>query len=326
MSEPDTDEVSHVVEDMHQSGTQATPDETSEKRYYPPRTCRICLEVVLPTYEPPSENLPGFLQHNPRVIYMSSDPDLGRLLRPCKCKGSSRYVHEGCLRYWRHADSDYRSRNYWHCPTCGFQYRLERLRWARWISSIWTQFGLTFLVLISTVFLLGFVADPIIHLYFTHMESFYDLDFWEPDLEFDVVATGSFNRWLLHFTKGLASLGVLSFIKALFALSSWHWWGLRSTGLVSSGRNTGRSRVSSVTWLVILIGVGAFLVTVYKALRAWSRRTLEKVGEHVMDVPLPDDDEEDAETLKLYILLLSFHIVQVVEAVSKLVLENEYCK
>jgi hypothetical protein len=31
---------------------------------------------------------------------------------------------------------------------------------------------------------------------------------------------------------------------------------------------------------------------VYKSVRSWSRRTLEKAGERVMDVPLPDDESD----------------------------------
>ena len=34
----------------------------------------------------------------------------------------------------------------------------------------------------------------------------------------------------------------------------------------------------------------------YKGVRTWSRRTLEKAGEKVMDVPLPDDEEEAEES------------------------------
>lgn len=37
------------------------------------------------------------------------------------------------------------------------------------------------------------------------------------------------------------------------------------------------------------------LQAVYKGVRAWSRRTLEKAGERVMDVPLPDDDKDGDE-------------------------------
>ncbi len=103
--------------------------------HYGPRTCRICLETVLPTYEAGVGNLASFINPTPSVSYISSDPAAGRLIRPCKCKGSSRYVHEGCLQTWRHADPDYGKRNYWECPTCSFRYRLERMTWASWINS-----------------------------------------------------------------------------------------------------------------------------------------------------------------------------------------------
>ncbi|KAK1140876.1 hypothetical protein N8T08_009749 [Aspergillus melleus] len=277
--------------DTHGAHDAGAPPEASQKHYLP-RVCRICLETVLPTLHPPAENLPGFLQGQPRVVYESEDPELGRLLRPCKCKGSSRYVHEGCLQSWRHADPGYGKRNYWHCPTCGFQYRLERLTWARWISSSFAQFGLTLSILIFTVFLLGFVADPIINLYVDPMETIYYSEFWDPTVS-DVLPSDRGPSWFEHFFKGLASLGVLSFIKALFALSPWQWWNLRNSGVVSGGRNTGRSRAASVSWIVILIGVVTFLWAVFKGVRNWSRRTLEKAGERVMDVPLPDDNDGD---------------------------------
>ncbi|PWY90639.1 hypothetical protein BO70DRAFT_358095 [Aspergillus heteromorphus CBS 117.55] len=262
---------------------------TIPSEHYPSRTCRICLETVHPTFPPPSEHLPGFLQPRQRVVYESSDPESGRLLRPCKCKGSSRYVHEGCLRLWRHADPGYGNRNFWHCPTCGFQYRLERLRWARWISSPLTQLGLTLVVLMFTVFLLGFIADPIINLYLDPLDPTLPLDLWDHPPE-DPRAS-----WTEHFVKGLASLGFLSFIKAVFALSSWQGLTLRGTGFLGGGRNTGRNRVA---WLVIIIGVGSFLWAVYKGVRTWSCRALEKAGEKVMDVTLPDDDEEKSESKK----------------------------
>jgi RING-variant domain len=117
-----------------QGDNQARNGEPSRPRqkYWPPRQCRICLETVQPTYHPPFTNLPGILQFTSSVTYESEE---GRLLRPCKCKGSSKYVHEGCLQSWRHADPAYGRRNYWQCPTCGFRYRLARLGWGHVVSS-----------------------------------------------------------------------------------------------------------------------------------------------------------------------------------------------
>jgi hypothetical protein len=110
------------------------PQADTKQRHWKPRTCRICLETVLPTFHPPSESIPGIFQSAPNVTYQSEDG--GRLLRPCKCKGTSQYVHEACLQAWRHADPGYAKRNYFQCPTCGFRYRLQRLGWGRMLSSV----------------------------------------------------------------------------------------------------------------------------------------------------------------------------------------------
>ena len=234
------------------------------RTYWPSRTCRICLETVNPTFHPPSETVPGLFQATPAVSYDSTDPEAGRLLRPCKCKGSSKYVHEGCLQAWRHSDPGYSRRNYWQCPTCHFKYRLERMQWGRWISSTFTQIALTVFVFCFALFFMGFVADPIINLYvdpysFITTAPLSKLgERMEPIFTDDDVPT-----WTEHFIKGLASLGLLGFVKVLFALSPWQWWNLRSSGIMSGGSgrsgNTGRDRLANISWIVVLIGVGTFL-------------------------------------------------------------------
>lgn len=253
------------------------------------------------------------LQSKPRVVYVSSDPELGRLLRPCKCKGSSAYVHEGCLQSWRHANPSYGERNYWQCPTCGFKYRFQRVIWARWITSTVAQLVLTFSILLFTVFVLGFIADPIINLYLDPVETIIGSEFWEETHVLDVPDLGEESTWFEHFLKGLASLGVLSVIKAFLALSPWRWY-LRGSGLISGGRNTGRQRVASINWLVILFGVVTFLVVrifsipsnsqslifclqaVYKGVRQLVRKALQRAGERVLDVQDDDDGDDVDET------------------------------
>ncbi|KAI9791413.1 MAG: hypothetical protein M1816_003981 [Peltula sp. TS41687] len=286
---------------------EAQPGKAPKPKHYPPRTCRICLETVLPTYEPNTGNLASLLSPSPSVSYASSDPTLGRLIRPCKCKGSSRYVHEGCLQAWRHADPAYGKRNFWQCPTCGFRYRLERMRWASWISSTGTQITLTLTILCLAMFLLGFIADPIINLYldpYNTISSSVPLSRYKYNRHGDPIIRedeydSSTTSWTEHFLKGLASLGLLSFIKVLVAMSPWQWWNLRNSGLMSGsgGRvgGSGRDRLASISWVVVLIGVGTFIWGVYKGVRVWSRRWLEKAGERVMDVQVDvnDDDDDD---------------------------------
>ena len=229
------------------------------RKHWPPRTCRICLETVGPTFHPP---VPGKFQSSP-VSYESLDPEAGRLLRPCKCKGSSKYVHEGCLQAWRHADPDYGKRNYWQCPTCSFRYRLERMRWGRWISSTAAQIVLTCFIFFMALFIMGFVADPIINLYVDPYSVLSSAPFskvgahLEPMLSDDGIIS-----WTEHFIKGLASLGLLGFVKVLFALSPWQWWNIRTSGIMNGGGrsgNTGRDRLASISWIVIVVGITTFL-------------------------------------------------------------------
>ncbi|EED15533.1 RING finger domain protein [Talaromyces stipitatus ATCC 10500] len=270
----------------------STPNQNPEHRY-PPRMCRICLDTVNPTSETESQYLPSMLQSKPRVVYVSPDPELGRLIRPCKCKGSSRYVHEGCLQSWRHADPSYGRRNYFQCPTCGFKYRIQRVIWARWITSSVAQLALTFSILLLTVFILGFIADPIINLYLPPVDTIIDSDFWEETHVLDVPDLGEATTWFEHFLKGLASLGVLSIIKVFLAMSPWGWLHLRSSALFGAGgRTTGRTRVASISWVVILFGVVTFLVAVFKGVRQLVHRTLRRAGESVLDIQGEDDDKD----------------------------------
>ena len=249
-----------AASDCHQSSsnnrTQPRPS-SRRRRHWPPRTCRICLEVVYPTFSTPTENLPDLFQPAPTVTYTSTDPSLGRLLRPCNCKGTSKYVHEGCLQAWRHADPSYGRRNYWQCPTCGYRYKLERMAWGKWISSTATQMTLTASIFVVALFLMGFIADPIINFYSEPWSVFYApsslTDRVEPILGPDDKAT-----WAEHFLKGFASLGLLGFVKAIFTMSPWNWFNIRVGGSGRSGA-TGRDRMSNISWFAVMIGVLTFL-------------------------------------------------------------------
>lgn len=265
-------------------------------RHYQPRTCRICLETVLPTFihDDSAAHLPTALQPPPRVTYASPPGDGGRLLRPCKCKGTQKYVHEDCLSAWRLQDP-LQKRNYWQCPTCGYAYNLQRLSYGRWLSSTAAQIGLTIAIFVVAMFVLGFVADPIINLYLDPVDTIATVGGPTGSLIFEDEEAG----WGEHFVKGLASLGLLGFAKFLLTLSPWHWFNMRGTGFHIGGSGggragtTGRDRMAQLSWITIVIGIMTFLYAVWKGVRAWSRRTLEKAGESVMDVPGGDEEDEE---------------------------------
>lgn len=259
-----------------------------QRRHFGPRQCRICLEVVQPTYETPSENLPEMLQGMPSVSYFSEDG--GRLIRPCLCKGGQKYVHEGCLASWRLQDPNSK-RNYWQCPTCRYKYRLERMTWAHWVSSTAAQITLTLAIFLGVVFLLGYVADPIIKLFLDPYMVVSDP--WDDDVT--PLEDEAYSGWLQHFAKGFASLGLLGCAKFLLSMNPFNWFSMRNYGMVGAGRPgaTGRYRLQGIGWLAVLFGVMTFLWAVWKGVRSWSKRTLTRASERVMDVPLADDDDDD---------------------------------
>ena len=136
------------------------------------------------------------------------------------------------------------------------------MRWGRAISSTLTQILLTISVLLIAMFLLGFVADPIINLYLDPYSTLSSAS--RLRTKFDPILDDE-PTWTEHFLKGFASLGLLSFIKVLLAMSPWQWWNLRSSGILGGGgRNTsGRDRLASISWIVVVIGVGTFLWSVW---------------------------------------------------------------
>ena len=251
---------------QQQSGTAGTPDESPptqkpaqpRRRHYKPRTCRICLEEVQPTTDIDDSATAGLFTSRTRVRYVSEDQELGRLISPCKCKGSQRYVHEGCLQLWRQA-APMSERNFWRCPTCQFEYRMQRLRWGHWLTSKLTRAVLTLLILLVTIFFLGFIADPIISLWVDPLGSIAnglsevvaDIEAIRPVEDEDQVT------WSFHFLKGLLSLGLLGLVKTFLVSSPWHWLNVRVGGRRRGG--TGRDRIESVNWALVVIGVITFL-------------------------------------------------------------------
>ncbi|KAK3946409.1 hypothetical protein QBC46DRAFT_335850 [Diplogelasinospora grovesii] len=262
-------------------------DQEPRQRHYKPRTCRICLDVVEPTTEI-NESITKFFTSRARVRYVSDDPKLGRLISPCKCKGSQRYVHEGCLQAWRKSQplSD---RNYWHCPTCNFEYRMARLRWGRWITSKIARAILTLLICLLTVFILGFVADPIFSI------AFEPVSVLSERMGGSVMGTREVDpeesTWYFHFVKGFISLGLLGAIKALFTMP-WRWL-IRVNGGV---RRRGADRFADINSGLVLVGVAMFMMTTWKVVERISITALANFSESIVEVGGDDLDEDDEDS------------------------------
>jgi len=62
---------------------------------------------------------------------------LGRLISPCRCRGTMKFVHVHCLNSWRYASPNRRS--VYQCDQCGYRYHFNRTHYAAIASSIYTR-------------------------------------------------------------------------------------------------------------------------------------------------------------------------------------------
>ena len=265
----------------------STTEEAPPQWTYPTRQCRLCFEECEATVELPP---PGSASQNARIKYCSAeDPSLGQLISPCKCTGSARYIHEGCLEAWRKNAAQ--RKHFWECNICHYRYQFSRLGWARLLENPAAHFAITATVAFVLVFIFGYIADPIINLYIDPYSATSTSRLWTPIKVSDV---GEESSWLQHFYKGLASLGVLSFAREIFMANPWRWYNLRNSGLAHGTTRpgaTGQERVANISWVVLVIGVMTFLYTVFKAMNSLTRWFLEKAAFHIKEVPHDDDDD-----------------------------------
>merc|ERR1740129_970613 len=82
-------------------------------------------------------------------------PEDGRLISPCLCKGSMKYVHIACLQRWRSVGG---SKHYFRCDTCRYEYQLRRVAWAQWLSKAWVTHILTIAAMLYLVLIAGYAG------------------------------------------------------------------------------------------------------------------------------------------------------------------------
>ncbi|SPO20826.1 uncharacterized protein UTRI_00303 [Ustilago trichophora] len=98
--------------------------------------CRICLESA-------SSDLLG-------------GESLGRLLSPCKCKGTMKYVHATCLDQWRAASA--RSSSAVACDQCGAPYRFRKSNFVGIATSPTLLFVVSLFLFLLLIWTVGVIA------------------------------------------------------------------------------------------------------------------------------------------------------------------------
>jgi len=101
--------------------------------------------------------------------------ELGLLFSPCRCRGTTRFVHPRCLASWRTISSG--SSSFASCDVCGYLYHTHRAAWAPLLESRRIQFFLAVAMTMAAIALLGCACS------FLQLDvegQFYRAVFWHP--------------------------------------------------------------------------------------------------------------------------------------------------
>ncbi|WVQ74397.1 hypothetical protein IAR50_003998 [Cryptococcus sp. DSM 104548] len=90
---------------------------------------------------------------------------LGKLISPCLCSGSMRFVHVECINAWRGTGTN--AKAFLECPQCHFKYRIRRTR----ISGLATSKPILILSTLSLFSLLTLFLGSGFHFILTHSST-----------------------------------------------------------------------------------------------------------------------------------------------------------
>lgn len=246
------------------------------------RQCRICLGGV------------------------DDEDTLGRLISPCLCKGSMKYVHVGCLNTWR-ARSPKRESHY-KCDTCKYSFSFRRTSFAQCLAHPVTLFVLTIAVFVATVFAAGFAMKLLLYLtmdephefvYPIDLEDYDDAELSQLQEKKYVFKTPDSLRAVFridqtHMVFGSFFVSIVGFLQLLLS-TIWMGGGggvFRIGGFGLGGRRRGvrgdRQREASfggiILAMMLVFGLFKSIYTSYKLVRRVSRHVLAKAEMMVLEV------------------------------------------
>ncbi|KAF9944776.1 hypothetical protein BGZ70_004352, partial [Mortierella alpina] len=256
-----------------------------------------------PMHDPPMD------ERQCRICLGGADEEdtLGRLISPCLCKGSMKYVHVECLNAWR-ARSPKRESHY-KCDTCKYSFSFRRTSFARYLAHPLTVFVLTVLVFAAAVFAAGFAMKLLLYLTLDEPHDFIypvDIDDYDADQlvqlkqEMYVFKTPDSLRAVFridktHMVFGSFFVSIIGFMQLLFS-TIWMGGGggvFRVGGFgLGGGRRRGargeRQReagIGGVVMVAVLVfGLFKSVYMTYQFVNKVSRRVLAKAELMVLEV------------------------------------------
>jgi len=207
----------------------------------------------------------------------------GKLISPCKCKGSMKYVHVNCLNEWRLASTN--NTSYYQCDQCKYKYNFQRTKFAKVLSNKLFIFLITILVTYLYIFFTGFILKSIIIL------KHYKIG----NLLFNKVSF--FDVGLDHHLYGFFAVGIYGAFKMTYSYLFDVTTVTNSIFRISRGkRNREEDQMTFI--LLLIIGCIKFMYDEYKSVYKKSKESLTILEERILEVNEDDDEDNDVENKK----------------------------
>ncbi|OSX67486.1 hypothetical protein POSPLADRAFT_1164863 [Postia placenta MAD-698-R-SB12] len=246
-----------------------------------------------------------------RICFDGEDPELGRLIRPCLCKGSISHVHVKCLHRWRNSSAN-RS-TFYSCTQCGYKYHFARTRVVGIATNpvvVAAVSSLLFTILVlccsfittsllpddereTTTYLYGVYSpvDVIQGLVRATVNTFVDdkllddtiLSKGPPSSHIRAPGKppGLLKRLVRRFLLGLPVVGAGSIAHMLLSIPlPFHWVRLRT---INRGRDS-RDIMALIIVTVVLIGAARALYKVYRLTERLTQRLLLRAEDAILEV------------------------------------------
>ena len=107
---------------------------------------------------------PDSFSGDPMCRICLGDEDDGRLISPCLCKGTMRFVHVECLTQWRLQAVNKES--FFACDSCKYQYDFRRPAWASLLRSALVVHCVALVLFVFLIALCGHIATVADALFF----------------------------------------------------------------------------------------------------------------------------------------------------------------
>ncbi|KAG0044789.1 hypothetical protein BGZ83_009938 [Gryganskiella cystojenkinii] len=274
-----------------------------------PGSLNLGLDAEIPEFTSTNDNTapaPPVEERQCRICLGGADEEdtLGRLISPCLCKGSMKYVHVECLNAWRERSP--KRESHYKCDTCKYSFSFRRTSMARYLAHPISTFILTLIAFAGVVFAAGFAMKLLLYLTMDGSHEFtVDLDDFDDDQlkqlrsEFVVLKTPKTLRAVFkidksHMVFGSFFVSIIGFLQLLLSTILMGGGGgvFRIGGFGLGGRRHGargeRQREGGIGGIVLMIALvfGLFksVYMTYQFVNRMSRRVLAKAELMVLEV------------------------------------------